>query len=135
MASSSDVEEVEEVVGELATSPTKNIQIESQPMEFLETIANRHDGQKTSERGKDTLYVQNNFASGNAIQINAPIDRTQLFDLLNKRQSLFGSLAVEPPQNLATSDTARKILAKKVAFQAGRTVSESSWIWYFERNV
>lgn len=139
MASSSDVVEVEEEEGAIATTPTENIPNQRQTERIVgtETITDHYYADKTSRHRNDPFMVQSNVAHGGSIQIIGNITDAQLnFYKSSTNQSLFSSLTVEPHQEVTVNDTARRILAKRIQFQAGRKVSEASLSYDMEeRNL
>lgn len=123
MASSSDVVEVEEEEGPIATTSIENIPNERQDERIVDTerITDHHYADNTSQSRNNPFMVQSNVAHGGSVQIIGNITDAQLnFYKSSTNQSLFSSLIVEPHQKVAANDTVKRILAKKVQFQAGR---------------
>lgn len=128
MASSSDVVEVEEEEGAIATTPTEDIpdQRQAERIAGTETITVHHYADNTSRGRNNPFMAQSNIAYGGSVQIIGNITNAQLkFYKSSPNQSLFSSLTVEPHQEVTANDTARRIVSKRIQFQAGRKVSEA----------
>jgi hypothetical protein len=135
MASSSEMVEVEEEEGAIATTPTANIPYERQEGRIADTqtITDHHYTDNMSRRRTNPFMGQNNVAHGGSVQIVGNLTDTQLNFYGN--QSLFRSLTVQPHDNVTANDTAKRILAKRVKFQAGRRVSKASLRYDAEERI